>query len=88
VQIIIYLTFSLPGVSQRGLRAALDSCMSLVLLAQIPLTIFGFKKKIFYLISLHSYKQFFPLCFKSSIFITVFMFLDSMATFKRHLQKE
>jgi hypothetical protein len=47
---------------------------------------FGFKDKIFDLISLHKYKLFFLLCLKSFIFIFVFAFLDSMATLKRYLK--
>jgi hypothetical protein len=40
-----------------------------------PLIMFGFKNKVFDLISLHKYKLFFPLCLTFSIFIFVFMFI-------------
>jgi hypothetical protein len=61
-------------------------CTSQVQLTQD--TFNNVQAKIFYLISPHKYKHFFPFCLKSSIFIFVFMLLDSMATLKRHLQKE
>jgi hypothetical protein len=52
---------------------------------KIPLIMLGFKNKIFYLIFLHKYKLFLPLCLKSSIFIFVFTFFLYHGDTQKHL---
>jgi hypothetical protein len=54
----------------------------------ILLIMFGFKNKIFDLISLLKYKLFFPLSHILYFHLHIYDFLDSMPTLKRHLHKE